>query len=66
MVRCGESLSLFDLEGQLIRCEFGVLWVTEDGERDDITLVGGQAARLKRGQTVVSGVQESVVSLIRT
>ncbi len=61
-----ELLIIDDARDQLLTCESGELWITQDGDRHDIILPAGQSWRIDRsGSLVVSAFKPAVATLDR-
>jgi hypothetical protein len=59
-----ELLVIDDACGQVIACESGELWVTQDGDRRDVILPAGQSWRIDRpGPLVLSAFKPSMATL---
>ncbi len=59
-----ELLVIDDARGQLLTCESGELWITQDGDRRDIILPAGQSWRIDRaGPLVMSAFKPAVATL---
>src|SRR5580692_5774408 len=54
-LRAREALDIRDGQGLAVRCLSGALWITQDGDTDDIVLKAGQCFALDRpGLALVS------------
>lgn len=59
-----ELLIIDDARDQLLTCESGELWLTQDGDRRDVILPAGQSWRIDRsGPLVLSAFKPSVATL---
>jgi hypothetical protein len=59
-----ELVIIDDARDQLILCESGELWITQDGDRRDIILLAGKSWRIDTaGPLVVSALQPTVATL---
>lgn len=59
-----ELLVIDDARDQLLTCESGELWITQDGDRRDVILPAGQSWRVNRaGSLVVSAFEPAVATL---
>lgn len=59
-----ELLVIDDARDQLLTCESGELWVTQDGDRRDVILPAGQSWRVDRpGPLVLSAFKPAVATL---
>lgn len=59
-----ELLVIDDARGQVVVCESGELWITQDGDRRDVILPAGQSWRIDRpGPLVLSAFEPSVATL---
>lgn len=60
LAKARDSVSLVNIAGHELQCERGTLWVTQEGDLDDITLTAGQSARIDRnGTTLVMALTEA-------
>ena len=60
----GQVLSLDDAQGARISARSGTVWVTEEGEPDDVILAAGEAVVVGRGgRTVVQALQPSWIAI---
>lgn len=60
VVARGQMLALPDADGSRVTCLTGALWITQDRDRDDMVLLGGQSMRISRdGTTLIYGCSES-------
>ena len=61
-----ELLVIDDARDQLLTCESGELWITQDGDRRDVILPAGQSWRVDRpGPLVMSAFKPAVATLDR-
>ncbi len=59
-----ELLVIDDARDQLLTCESGELWITQDGDRRDVILPAGQSWRIDRsGPLVLSAFKPAVATL---
>lgn len=59
-----ELLVIDDARDQLLTCESGELWITQDGDRRDLILPAGQSWRIDRsGPLVLSAFKPAVATL---
>jgi hypothetical protein len=59
-----ELLVIDDARDQLLTCESGELWLTQDGDRRDVILPAGQSWRVDRsGPLVLSAFKPAVATL---
>jgi len=50
--------------GATIACDRGLVWVTQEGERDDYWLLAGETLKLRRtGSVVIEAAQQSRVAI---
>ncbi|MGL4400263.1 MAG: DUF2917 domain-containing protein [Luteolibacter sp.] len=57
-----EVLSSFLPEGARVRCVRGLLWITRDGDADDILLhAGGSLVCERRDRLVIEALEDAVV-----
>jgi hypothetical protein len=62
-----ELVIIDNASGQMILCESGELWITQDGDRRDIIVPAGKSWRIDRaGPLVVSALQPAVATLTHT
>lgn len=60
------SVSLVNIAGHELQCARGTIWVTQEGDLDDITLTAGQSARIDRhGTTLVAALTEAGFLLVK-
>lgn len=58
-----ELVVIEDARDQVLTCESGELWLTQDGDRRDLILPAGKSWRVDRsGPVVVSAFEPSLVS----
>lgn len=61
-----ELLIIDDVRDQVLRCESGELWITQDGDRRDVILPAGQSWRVDRnGPLVLSAFKPAVATLVQ-
>ncbi|MBI5786639.1 MAG: DUF2917 domain-containing protein [Rhodocyclales bacterium] len=61
-----ELVVIDDARGQVLTCESGELWLTQDGDSRDVILPAGQSWRVDRsGPLVLSAFQPAVATLDR-
>lgn len=61
-----ELLVIDDARDQLLTCESGELWITQDGDRRDVILPAGLSWRVDRaGPLVLSAFKPAVATLDR-
>jgi hypothetical protein len=61
-----ELVVIDDARGQVLTCESGELWLTQDGDRRDVILPAGQSWRVDRnGPLVLSAFKPAVATLDR-
>jgi hypothetical protein len=59
---CGGLLRIIDGKGLLVQATAGRLWITEEGNRRDIVIAGGESFRLERnGVALVHALEASGV-----
>ncbi|MBC7857660.1 MAG: DUF2917 domain-containing protein [Burkholderiaceae bacterium] len=59
-----QMLKLFDARGSQVSCASGVLWITQDGERDDVVLGAGQSLRIQRdGLTLIYACKDAALRI---
>jgi hypothetical protein len=59
-----ELLVIDDARDQLLTCQSGELWLTQDGDRRDVILPAGQSWRIDRsGPLVLSAFKPAVATL---
>jgi hypothetical protein len=64
-LRAREVLKLRDGEGLAVRCLGGALWITQDGDTDDIVLKAGQCFVLDRpGVALVSAPVDPAIVVV--
>jgi hypothetical protein len=57
-------LKLFDAQGSEVSCRGGVLWITQDGDRDDVVLGAGQSLRVQRdGLTLIYACKDAALQI---
>jgi hypothetical protein len=62
-----ELLIIDDARDQVLNCESGELWITQDGDRRDIILPAGQSWHVDRsGPLVLSAFKPAVATLDMT
>lgn len=60
-----ELLLIENAHDQLLSCESGELWITQEGDRRDVILPAGQSWRIDRhGPLVLSAFKPSVATLV--
>jgi len=63
-LKSGQVLTLDDAEGTSVRLRCGALWITEEGNRDDIVLGAGENRVIAhRGRTLIQAMKTSWVSI---
>lgn len=61
-----ELLVIDDARGQVIACESGELWITQDGDHRDVILPAGKSWRVDRsGPLVLSAFKPAVATLVQ-
>lgn len=59
-----QMLKLFDAQGSEVSCRGGVLWITQDGDRDDVVLSAGQSLRVQRnGLTLIYACKDAALQI---
>jgi hypothetical protein len=60
----GQVITLDDAEGTRIEARSGVVWVTEEGDRDDHIVAPGEALVVSHGgRTLVQALQSAWIAL---
>ena len=60
------SVTWIGVEGAIVACERGCIWLTQDGDPRDVVLAGGQVHRVdRRSRVIVTALADSVWSLRR-
>jgi hypothetical protein len=66
-LRAREVLDIRDGQGLAVRCVSGALWITQDGDSDDIVLKAGQCFVLDRpGLALVSAPVNAATVVVET
>lgn len=59
-----QMLKLLDAQGTEVSCRSGILWITQDGQRDDVVLSAGQSLRIGRnGLTLIHACKEAALRI---
>jgi hypothetical protein len=62
-----QLLIIDDARDHVITCEYGELWITQDGDRRDVILPAGRSWRIERpAQVVLSAFTPSLATLAHT
>ena len=63
-LRAREVLDIRDGQGLAVRCLSGALWITQDGDTDDIVLKAGQCFELDRPGLALVSAPVSAATLV--
>ncbi len=58
------SLQLTPRQASGLTCHVGVLWLTREGDLCDVFLAAGDRTAVGRGLTIVTALEDSLVSLM--
>ena len=59
-----DSLSLTRRHGSRLNCHAGLIWVTREGDPNDLFVRAGQSVCLGRGLTLITAIEPARVSLL--
>jgi hypothetical protein len=63
-LEANRSLSLTRRHGSRLDCHAGLVWVTREGDPNDLFVRAGESASLGRGLTLVTAIEPARVSLV--
>lgn len=59
-----QMLKLLNAQGTEVSCRSGVLWITQDGDRDDVVLSAGESLRIGRnGLTLIYACKDAALRI---
>ena len=63
-LRAREVLDIRDGQGLVVRCLAGSLWITQDGDTDDVVVEAGQCFMLDRGGLALVSAPVTTATLV--